>query len=145
MSGGRRRRWSDLPNEEQSSKATTDSTTDVFVLWHTHVHPDGVEDQKLLGVFSNEEAAASWLEEAGLLPGFKDCTDGFEIDSYAVDKRVWTGGFVTDTWLDPDPEDIDKIAKSAGLTRDDITMVNPDTGEVYGPSGRLLGNINEVD
>lgn len=70
--------------------------TKVFLLWHNG--PDfeetGDTDQSiLLGVFSSEEAARAWQEEAAILPGFRDATDRFLVDAYELDRRHWTSGF----------------------------------------------------
>ena len=71
--------------------------TEVFLLWHVHVDPDlpGGEDSKLLGVYSNFENALAAQNDSMKLPGFKDFPESFEIVSYTLDKREWTGGFTT--------------------------------------------------
>lgn len=66
----------------------------VFLLWHTRILDDeGTEENKLLGVFSTEELAGAYREDAQQLPGFRDFPDGFEISRYTVDRRNWTAGF----------------------------------------------------
>jgi hypothetical protein len=71
--------------------------THVFLLWH--VRPGfsefaDDEQAKLLGVFSTEEKARAWQEDAGSLPGFAEAPDGFILDNYNVDERHWTTGFM---------------------------------------------------
>ena len=70
---------------------------DVFVLWHIHKLPGGDNDEKLIGVYSSQEMAESARETAIQLPGFKETTDGFQIDRYEVDEDHWTEGYVTVT------------------------------------------------
>jgi hypothetical protein len=78
--------------------------TTVYVLWHNG--PDfeatGDTDQsKLLGVFSSEETARMWQEEASELPGFREAPDRFLVDTYELDARHWTTGF--EAWNGPPP------------------------------------------
>ena len=67
----------------------------VYVLWHTHVLPDGEENDKLIGIYSSESKANEAQERAGKLPGFRDAPEGFIIDRYALDEDHWTTGYVT--------------------------------------------------
>src|SRR4051812_13859207 len=105
--------------------------SEVFLLWHTRVMPDGEEDAKLLGVFSSEAQANGWADDAKSVSGFEDSQAGFHVDVYSVNERQWTGGYVTDTWVEADPEAIKRVSERAGYSRDDVTMRSPDTGEVY--------------
>ena len=70
----------------------------VYLLWHVrpafHEHGDE-EDAKLLGVFSSEQTAKDWQDDARVLPGFRDFPDDFVIDPYELDQRKWSGGFET--------------------------------------------------
>jgi hypothetical protein len=66
-----------------------------FILWHTHVHPAGDEDEKLIGVYATRNDAERAKDRAAKLPGFSANPDGFEIDEYVVGKDHWTEGFET--------------------------------------------------
>ncbi|MBB4959221.1 DUF7336 domain-containing protein [Micromonospora polyrhachis] len=87
---------------------------DVFVLWHIrharnldgipNLHRENGEliwdeedgdDLKLLGVYSSEQLADDRIQEARLLPGFRDEPDCFMIAGYELDKDQWTAGFVS--------------------------------------------------
>lgn len=67
----------------------------VFLLWQTHELEGGESDEKLLGVYSTEEAANSRASAARRLPGFCLSPDGFQVVRYVVDRDEWTEGFVT--------------------------------------------------
>jgi hypothetical protein len=69
----------------------------VFILWHTHEDEDlpGSEDVKLLGVYSSYQKAEEALNASLILPGFKECPEGFSIVAYELDEREWTEGFIT--------------------------------------------------
>jgi hypothetical protein len=69
--------------------------TDVFVVEHLHVHDDGEEDAKLIGIYSTRTAAEKAVERLKLKPGFRDTPEGFTIDLYRLDEDHWTEGFVT--------------------------------------------------
>ena len=66
----------------------------VFLLWHTHVHPDTeYEDEKLIGVYRTQRSAEEALERVKVAPGFRDSPHGFEISKYILDKDHWIEGF----------------------------------------------------
>jgi hypothetical protein len=69
----------------------------VFVLQHVHSLEDGVEDVKLIGVYSSREKAREAVARVGRLPGFADAPEGFHIDEYRVDQDHWLEGYVTVT------------------------------------------------
>jgi hypothetical protein len=69
----------------------------VYILWHVGQDFDEKgddEDAKLLGVFSSNDTAQAWQEEARLLPGFRDAPDRFMIEPHELDKPEWTEGYV---------------------------------------------------
>lgn len=81
--------------------------TTVFVLQHVHLHPDGEEDVKLIGVYRTHEAACTAIERLIVQPGFcdhprlldplvDDGKSGFTLDEYELDKDNWSEGFVTE-------------------------------------------------
>lgn len=57
----------------------------VFLLRHVHRLPDR-EDEKLIGIYSSLLKAAQAVENAKLLPGFKDHPDGFYTVDYVLDE-----------------------------------------------------------
>ena len=68
------------------------SPIEVFVVEHLHVLDDGEESVKLIGVYSNREAAQSAVDRHKLQPGFRDAPEGFTIDLYRLDEDHWTDG-----------------------------------------------------
>ena len=56
---------------------------------------DGEEDVKLIGVYSSRGEAERAVERLAIEPGFRDHCEGFDIQSYEVDKDHWTEGFVS--------------------------------------------------
>jgi hypothetical protein len=69
---------------------------DIFVVQHLHIHEDGEEDVKFIGVYSSREEAERAVERLKLQPGFCDVPDGFSIDPYGLDEDSgWAGGYVT--------------------------------------------------
>ena len=65
---------------------------DVYLLWHVDDRGDKT-DSKLLGVFSSEEKARAWQQEASELPGFRDAPERFLIDRQRLDEPLWEEGF----------------------------------------------------
>jgi hypothetical protein len=67
----------------------------VYVLQHVHSLEDGVEDVKLIGVYSSREKAQAAVAHLVREPGFSEAPDGFHIDEYQVDRDQWVEGYVT--------------------------------------------------
>jgi hypothetical protein len=78
----------------------------VYVLHHSHIlEEDDIEDVKLIGVYSTEEAARAAVVRLDAMPGFSETPkllteddeprEGFEITPYDLDEDGWTEGFVT--------------------------------------------------
>ena len=68
--------------------------TNVFIVQHVHDLGEGIEDVKLIGVYSSPESAEQAVERLRTAPGFRDELDGFSVDSYKMDKDHWVEGFV---------------------------------------------------
>ena len=68
----------------------------VFLLWHSH-ELNGVDDEKLIGVYASHHDALKAEERVRHQPGFRDTLEGFEIAEYVVGRDGWTEGFVTDS------------------------------------------------
>ena len=69
----------------------------VFVLQHVHSMDDGVEDVKLIGVYSSREKAQATAARLARVSGFSDAPDDFHIDEYRVDQDQWVEGYVSFT------------------------------------------------
>lgn len=67
----------------------------VHVLQHTHELAGGIEDVKLIGVYSSREKAQAAVARLVRVPGFADAPSGFHIDEYQLDKDHWVEGYVT--------------------------------------------------
>lgn len=66
----------------------------VFVV--QHIHEDaGIEEAKLIGVYSSEESARLAIERLVGQPGFIDRPEGFHVDTYRVDEDHWSEGFIS--------------------------------------------------
>lgn len=82
------------------------SLLSVFVVQHLHTLPSGEEDVKMIGVYSNRQAAEDAVRRLRLQAGFCDFpkiidpltdqeSDGFYVEEYEIGKDHWTEGFVT--------------------------------------------------
>jgi hypothetical protein len=67
----------------------------VYVLQHIHEMGRGVEDVKLIGVYSSRENAQATIERLSRTPGFSDAVAGFHIDEYQIDQDQWVEGYST--------------------------------------------------
>lgn len=67
----------------------------VYLLWHVRSDDPYKEDSKLIGVYRSKESAAAAVLRLKGQPGFRDHPQGFEVNSYPLDKDYWTGGFVS--------------------------------------------------
>jgi hypothetical protein len=63
----------------------------VFLLWHV-VEMDGLDDEKLIGVYRAEPDAKAAVERLRDKPGFADFRDGFQICPYELNRDHWTEG-----------------------------------------------------
>lgn len=80
--------------------------TTVFVVQHLHTLPNGIEDIKLIGVYSSKESALTAVDRLKSRPGFcenprvinpgiDDDDQGFYVDEYSLDDDNWTEGYIT--------------------------------------------------
>jgi hypothetical protein len=79
----------------------------VYTLQHLHVHPDGEEDAKLIGVYGARATALEAVQRVRVMPGFRDFPaivdsttesddrNGFYIDAHQLDVDSWSEGFIT--------------------------------------------------
>ncbi|WP_081865426.1 DUF7336 domain-containing protein [Chondromyces apiculatus] len=66
----------------------------VHLVQHVYESPDGAENIKLIGVYSDEEKAKEAVERLKLQPGFRDHPDGFYVSAVVLNQDHWTEGFV---------------------------------------------------
>lgn len=71
----------------------------VFLLQHSY-EVNGVEDSKIIGIYSSREIAESIVIKYKKLPGFKDYPNDFFIYGYELDEDNWEEGFVNSFVLD---------------------------------------------
>ena len=66
------------------------SAEPVFLLLHTHVHPDlfAGRSTSFIGVFSSGAKGSNSLTSHALLEGFKDCPEGFAIQQIELDSLL---------------------------------------------------------
>jgi hypothetical protein len=75
-------------------KERVEGGMDVFLLSHTHLLPDGEEDDKLIGVYATAAEAEMAKQRMIRQPGFRESPDGFTVAQYALGQDHWTEGFV---------------------------------------------------
>ena len=64
----------------------------VFLLQHSY-EVDGVDEVKIIGIYSSKKKAEKVIEKYKVLPGFNKYMDSFHIDEYPVDTDHWNEGF----------------------------------------------------
>jgi hypothetical protein len=68
---------------------------EAFIIYHIAKEGEPDEDVKLVGVYSSRKKAITAVERLRKLPGFKDYSDGFYIESYTMDEDAYPDGFST--------------------------------------------------
>src|SRR5215475_5869007 len=76
------------------ARGNTTSMKTVFVLHHSYSVGDR-EDVKLIGVYASLADAEAAVSRLAGQPGFRDHTDGFNIDAYEIGLDHWQEGFVS--------------------------------------------------
>jgi len=66
----------------------------VILLQHICVSADGLEDVKIIGVYSSLDYAHFAIATLSSITGFSKEPDGFIIDEYTLDKNHWSEGFI---------------------------------------------------
>jgi len=66
----------------------------VFILQHSYSVGDR-EEVKLIGVYASLADAEAAVSRLAGQPGFRDHTDGFNIDAYEIGLDHWQEGFVS--------------------------------------------------
>lgn len=64
----------------------------IYLLQHSYEH-NGIEETKIIGIFSSKHKALEVIEQYKILSGFKNHSNNFYIDEYQVDKNYWEEGF----------------------------------------------------
>ncbi|MBM5572671.1 MULTISPECIES: DUF7336 domain-containing protein [Deefgea] len=78
----------------------------VFLLQHLHTLPSGVDDVKIIGIYSTKDAALAAISRVKLQNGFNDfpelvnyeldmSDEGFHLNEFILDKDNWSEGYVT--------------------------------------------------
>ena len=65
----------------------------VFIVQHERIKDEDNEDVKIIGVYSSKENAGDAINRLRNQPGFKDHSNGFNIDEYEINKDHWVEGF----------------------------------------------------
>jgi len=82
------------------------SPASVFVVQHLHVHANGEQCVKMIGVYATRAAAEHAVGRLAAQRGFRDYPkiidplrdneeSGFYIDQYKIGEDHWTEGYVT--------------------------------------------------
>lgn len=71
-----------------------DPGTTVFILHHVREMPEGGEDVKLIGIYSERDLARTAQLDLSLQPGFAEDPGGFEISEYRLNATHWQDGFL---------------------------------------------------
>ena len=82
------------------------ASSTVFVVHHLHVHEDGTECAKMIGVYRSRTDAEHAVGRLAMQPGFRDfpkildplrddVESGFYIDEYKIGEDHWTEGYAT--------------------------------------------------
>jgi hypothetical protein len=66
----------------------------VVLLWHVHEMPDGQDDEKLIGVYRNEDDARAAIDRLRDKPGFRELPEGFMCETHPLNRDGWTEGYV---------------------------------------------------
>lgn len=65
----------------------------VYLVQHEHLI-NGVEDVKIIGIYSTQILAQRAIERAKSLIGFSDTPNGFYMDEYKLDEDHWTEDYI---------------------------------------------------
>lgn len=139
----------------------------VYLLQHLHVHPDGDEDYRLVGVFGSRSGAMGALEHLRAKPGFRDFPElvsdegelgprpdsgsGFYLVEQLLDRSRFTEGFEIEVETDPpdwapirlmtaDEQDIADALSIAELKAIDLAIV-AEAGPRWSKVARIVGNL----
>jgi len=93
----------------------------VHLLQHLHVHPDGDEDYRLVGVYGSRSRAISAMEQLSAMPGFREFSElvsdvgelgprpdggsGFYLVEQMLDQTRFGDGFEIEAEAEADPLD----------------------------------------
>lgn len=78
----------------KSSHALPQMTV-VYVVKHVQQNDDGIDEAKIVGVFTTSEAAEGAILQLRTKPGFVEHPDGFHVDAYELDWIEWSAGLVS--------------------------------------------------
>ncbi|AKT43472.1 DUF7336 domain-containing protein [Chondromyces crocatus] len=66
----------------------------VYILTHEYEASEGVDETKMIGVYSSKEKAEMAITRLITQPGFRDYKDCFNISKTTLDEDHWTEGFI---------------------------------------------------
>ena len=69
------------------------SCRSIYLLQHVARADSNNEDVKVLGLYSSREKAALAVKRFRKIRGFSRYPDGFHIDQYLLNQKVWADGF----------------------------------------------------
>src|SRR4051812_21599721 len=139
----------------------------VYLLQHLHIHPDGDEDYRLVGVYSSRSGATAALERLRGMPGFRDFPElvsdlgelgprpdggsGFYLVEQVLDRSRFTDGFEIEVETDPpdhapirlmtsDEQDAVDALNIAELKAIDLAILT-EAGPRWSKVARIVGNL----
>ena len=139
----------------------------VYLLQHLHIHPDGDEDYRLVGVYGSRSRATGALEQLRLMPGFRDFPElvsdvgelgprpdggsGFYLVEQVLDRSRFSDGFEIEVETDPpdhapirlmtaDEQDIADALSTAELEAIDLAILK-EAGPRWSKVARIVGNL----
>lgn len=67
----------------------------VCLLWHIHRKVNRDDEEKLIGVYRTEADARAAIARLRDKPGFSETPEGFQIETYKLNKDHWIEGYVS--------------------------------------------------
>lgn len=65
----------------------------LFYVSHTYTVDTNMDDERILGVFTNSNLVKQIIEKMKEQPGFRDYPENFIIDEIELNQLLWTSGF----------------------------------------------------
>jgi hypothetical protein len=71
------------------------NSMNVYLVQHVHILEDGLEDVKVIGIYSSQGKAKDAIRRLARLPGFSESNGEFHTDKYETDRDQLVDGFLT--------------------------------------------------
>lgn len=139
----------------------------VYLLQHLHIHPDGDEDYRLVGVYGSRRGAIGALEQLRVMPGFRDFPElvsdegelgprpdggsGFYLVEQVLDRSRFTDGFEIEEETDlPDDAPVPLMTADQQDTADALSIAElkaidlailTEAGPRWSKVARIVGNL----